>query len=1191
MAPMANQQGHSSSSSSSSSSVTQDPWTYDVFVSFRGKDTRTNFTDHLYKALSDKGIYTFIDRELIGGEKISPALLEAIEESRISLIVFSENYASSRWCLDELVEILRCKSSTNQIVWPIFYKVDPSHVRNQTNSFGDAFADMNCRFKDNTEKVLRWRSALREAASLKGYTCKAGESEATFINHIVEEIVVLVLNRTYLNVAKYPVGIHSCVRAVEMLLCAGGNGRRIVGIWGTSGIGKTTIAKAVYNAIAHKFEGCCFLADVRENSMPHGGLIQLQETLLQEILGGKKLKIVSADKGISIIQKLLRHKRILLILDDVNQLEQLDNLAGVGWFGEGTRVIITTQDSGLLKCYGIELIYEVQKLYDNQALELFSLNAFGRNEPPNNYLELAKRAIAYAQGLPLALTLLGSHLRNKGIHRWQAILDGYEGEPYTGVQKILRKSYDALDNSVQQVFLDMACFFKGEDKDYVMQILSSKHKASQDCIEVLVEKAMITIQYNRILMHDLLEKLGKDIVHEECPIEPGKRSRLWFHEDVYHVLTENSGTRKIKGIMVKFPKPDEIPLNAKSFFGMVNLEIFINCNAVLSGYVEYLPNELRFIDWGRCQLQLLPSNFHARHLVVFNMPCSDIRQLEGFKKFPKLTSINLSGCQFLEKIVDLSGIPNLKYLNLSECKRLVEVDGSVGFLDKLVELDLRECFQLTRFGTRLRLKSLERLYLCDCKRLESFPEIDDKMESLIILDMEGSGIRELPSSIAYLTGLEVLKADYCENLSNASLHRIYGLQRLGELSVKGCRKLLTFGNEVNFEGSSSYTELQLLSNSSNFSDDNSLSLALPRLRFFFLGGCNLSESDFLPPLDCWSTLEELDLSGNNFVSLPECISKFVNLLSLRLCGCKRLREIPEVLPPKLTSATLNSCTSLETFPKLSRGLQHLYLTNCFKLCGCDITENILLNQVSSQSSTIEIIVPGTEAPKWFSCCKEATVFEDPFSDNQGEYVAECEVCFEIPPNLEWETSRLALCAVFDLMTYHGCQFCAKILINGKQVNEIWIWAEYGIKLEETHVWLNCSPLLDPNKNMVEGPMRLQQGNMCQVLFYNYGAGPMTRCGVHLLGHQVGDVSGTGIMVVDDDIHCHYQDELVSLSLTSTSGVGKRPRGSDTIAVDNHGPNIVMDHDHEEQYLTLFSEPADHPKRRHIDIDEEQNLTY
>ncbi|ONI21479.1 hypothetical protein PRUPE_2G069000 [Prunus persica] len=764
MAPTANQQGHSSSSSSSSS-VTQDPWTYDVFVSFRGKDTRTNFTDHLYKVLSNKGIYTFIDRELIGGEKISPALLKAIEESRIFLI-----------CLDELVEILRCKSSTNQIGWPIFYKVDPSHVRNQTNSFGDAFADMNCRFKDNTEKVLRWRSALREAASLKGYTCKAGE-------------------------------------AVEMLLCAGGNGRRIVGIWGTSGIGKTTIAKAIYNAIAHKFEGCCFLADVRENSMPHGGLIQLQETLLQEILGGNKLKIVSADKGISIIQKLLRHKRILLILDDVNQLEQLDNLAGVGWFGEGSRVIITTQDSGLLKCYGIELIYEVHKLYDNQALELFSLNAFGRNEPPNDYLERAKRAIAYAQGLPLALTLLGSHLRNKR---------------YTSLASYIRW----------------------------------------------------------IWMHDLLEKMGKDIIHEECPIEPGK-------------------CRKIKRIMVELPKPNEITLNATSFSRMDNLEIFINRNAILSGHIKYLPNELRFLDWGRCQLRSLPSKFYAMHLAVFNMPCGSMRKLEKFKYMPKLKSLNLSGCQFLKKISDLSIIPNIKSLNLSKCTSLVEVNDSVGLLDKLVELNLDGCFKLTRFATALRLKSLERLCLRNCGRLESFPEIEDKLESLVILNIGESGIRGLSSSAAYLTGITFMSAGYCDNLTFTSLRSIYGLQRL-----------TTLGDKV--------------------TSDSNISLALPKLVFFNLQGCNLSESNFVLPLDCWFTFTFLDPSGNNFVRCPGHIRKFANLWFVRLNGCKGLQEIPELLRPSVDRVLLPNCTSLENFPKLPQGVRWLDLVNCHRLGGYEI---------------------------------------------------------------------------------------------------------------------------------------------------------------------------------------------------------------------------------------------------------------
>ncbi|ONI21253.1 hypothetical protein PRUPE_2G055500 [Prunus persica] len=274
-------------------------FTYDVFLNFRGEDTSTNFTDHLDKALSDKGIYTFIDGELTRGDQISPALVKAIEESRISLIVFSENYASSRWCLDELVEIFRCKESKQQIVLPIFNKVDPSHVRDQTSKFGDAFKGLiESKFKDNEEKVLIWREALTKAANLSGHPFKDGQYisifiifkyEATFINNIVDGILSQVLRRTYWNVAKHPVGIQSHVQDVKKLLDVDGNGRRMIGIWGTSGIGKTTIAKAIWNAIAHEFEGTCFLENVRENS-PHGGLIQLQKTLLHKYLG-KKLKI------------------------------------------------------------------------------------------------------------------------------------------------------------------------------------------------------------------------------------------------------------------------------------------------------------------------------------------------------------------------------------------------------------------------------------------------------------------------------------------------------------------------------------------------------------------------------------------------------------------------------------------------------------------------------------------------------------------------------------------------------------------------------------------------------------------------------------------------------------------------------------------------------------------------------------
>ncbi|CAL9004893.1 unnamed protein product [Prunus brigantina] len=425
---------------------------YDVFLSFRGEDTRTNFTDHLHEALVRKGIRTFIDGELVRGEEISPALVKAIEESRISLIVFSENYASSRWCLDELVKILQCKQSKQQVVLPIFYKVDPSDVRKQTSKFGDAFEGLiESKFKDNEEKVLIWKESLTKAANLSGHTFKDGESEATFINNIVDGILRQVLRRTYWNVAEHPVGIQSHVQDAKKLLDVGGNSRRIVGIWGTSGIGKTTIAKAIWNAIAHEFQGSCFLENVRE-----GSLVKLQKTLLHKYLG-KKLKIQSVDEGIGVIRERLRRKKILLILDDVDRLEQLDKLAGDDCFGEGSRVIITTKNRRLLDNREIELIYEVKKLDYNQALELFSWHALGRSAPPKDDLKLAQRAIAFADGHPLALTILGSHLRGIYIRRWQVILDGYEGEPYTHIERILQKSYDALDDWAKDYFLDIAC--------------------------------------------------------------------------------------------------------------------------------------------------------------------------------------------------------------------------------------------------------------------------------------------------------------------------------------------------------------------------------------------------------------------------------------------------------------------------------------------------------------------------------------------------------------------------------------------------------------------------------------------------------------------------------------------------------------------------------------------------------------
>lgn len=144
-------------------------WKYHVFLSFRGLDTRKGFTAHLNDKLGSQGIATFLDdSELEMGKAISPELLTAIEQSRLAIIVISPNYASSTWCLDELVKILECMEA-RQAVLPIFYSVDPSDVRKQLGSFAQAFTELEERFKDSIDKVVRWRAALRKVANLKGW--------------------------------------------------------------------------------------------------------------------------------------------------------------------------------------------------------------------------------------------------------------------------------------------------------------------------------------------------------------------------------------------------------------------------------------------------------------------------------------------------------------------------------------------------------------------------------------------------------------------------------------------------------------------------------------------------------------------------------------------------------------------------------------------------------------------------------------------------------------------------------------------------------------------------------------------------------------------------------------------------------------------------------------------------------------
>jgi hypothetical protein len=153
-------------------------FTYQVFLSFRGTDTRYGFTGNLYKALIDKGIHTFIDdSDLQRGDEITPSLIKAIEESRIFIPVFSLNYASSSYCLDELVHIIHYNRTMGRLVLPVFYGVDPTHVRHQSGSYGEDITKHEERFqnnKKNMERLHQWKMALKQVSDLSGYHFSAG---------------------------------------------------------------------------------------------------------------------------------------------------------------------------------------------------------------------------------------------------------------------------------------------------------------------------------------------------------------------------------------------------------------------------------------------------------------------------------------------------------------------------------------------------------------------------------------------------------------------------------------------------------------------------------------------------------------------------------------------------------------------------------------------------------------------------------------------------------------------------------------------------------------------------------------------------------------------------------------------------------------------------------------------------------
>ncbi|CAL5195432.1 unnamed protein product [Lathyrus oleraceus] len=739
------------SPSSSSSAAAAPQFLYDVFLNFRGEDARRSFVPQLHKSLSDARIHTFLDDEnLEKGTDLEPELLRAIELSRISIVVFSKAYITSSWCLRELVHIMNCRKTSGQVVVPVFYYVDPAVVRHQKDGYRKALhstAKRRLPGGERMEHVLsNWMTVLTEAANISGWHTKNFSNEVELISEIVKDVLRKLKSRS-LKITEFPVGLDTRVQQVIQFIENHSSKVCLIGIWGMAGSGKTTTARAIYNKFNGKFLDHRFIGDIRE--VCERGVEEinhLQEQLLSYVLKTNE-KIDNTLDGITTIEKSFMGKKALVVLDDVSTFEQVEALCGNRkCFASGSVLIVTSRDLRILKLLKVDRIYSIKEMDESKSLELFCWHVFREPSPKDDFTELSRSIVAYCGGLPLALEVIGSYLRDRPKQHWINVLSKLERIPNDKVQDKLQISYEGLEDDLEKdIFLDICCFFIGKDRAHVSEILDGCGLHSEVGITVLIERSLLKVEKNNKLgMHGLLRDMGREIVRKESMKEPEKRSRLWVHKDAHKVLTDNSGTKTVEGLVLNSQSTGNLCFKTDTFKEMKNLRLLKLHHVDLIGDFGHLSQELRWLHWQGFTGECIPGDFYMGNLVVFDLKHSNIKQVwNETKLMKKLKILNLSHSKYLTSTPDFSKLPNLEKLIMKDCPSLSVVHQSIGELRNLLLINFKDCTSLSNLPEKInQLKSLKTLILSGCSKIGKLEESIVQMESLTTLVIKDTGVKE-----------------------------------------------------------------------------------------------------------------------------------------------------------------------------------------------------------------------------------------------------------------------------------------------------------------------------------------------------------------------------------------------------------------------------------------------------------------
>ncbi|CAN6446010.1 unnamed protein product [Victoria cruziana] len=784
------------SSSSAPPIIREDKFQYDVFLSFRGPDTRYGFISHLHQALEDKGIITFIDSEgLEKGRKVDE-LFGYIERSKIFVPVFSKGYANSKWCLKEIAKIMECK----RLVIPVFFHVEPTDVRHQTGPFADAFRDYLEKEKIDEEEVRNWRSALKEAGKISGHHLDAAAPERT-----EAKVVTLICKRVQELIGRVPfgvqpIGIDSQIAEVIMMLRAQANGVCKIGICGMGGIGKTTTAKAIYDKLYSEFDGGSFIQDIREFA-ERKGMEAVQEKLIRDVLKqDNDQHINSVEQGRVIIKQRLERKRVLIILDNIVNPYQLEALCGdyiahkpEDLFGEGSKIIVTARDEAILLGFGLtgHQIYYPQELKHPWSLKLFHRHAFKHEQPPPlALLKLAEEATGIAGGLPLVLELFGKAFSGlKKPEEWKNELKNLRMNPPTDIMKNLRWSYDELDDDEKKVFLDIACFLVGAKRKLVAYLWDDI--AFEDAILVLQGRSLLSVDdEDRFRMHDRIQEMGRWIAGGEGN---GDNCRLCCGDETPIMTMHSEEKEKVQGIVLKMEaQSTSTNLSTKEFQGMYNLRLLhlYHVSFHERAEINHFPKKLKWLRWQGCPLESVVFNGSSfMNLAILELSECIICHLK-LHKLNGLKVLNLSNCENLQATPDFSCTPNLEKLFLDNCSKLSDIHESVCHLESLTTWSMRNCESVKKLPEEHRcsisnLSKLEELNLQGCEKIGSLPRLPS---SLKVLVLKGCKMLKAVHGFDNLEFIEQLYMDGCRRINCNLMTRLFQNKTftyLEELSISG----------------------------------------------------------------------------------------------------------------------------------------------------------------------------------------------------------------------------------------------------------------------------------------------------------------------------------------------------------------------------------------------------------------------